>query len=418
MSCLSERDSFKLYQLRRTLKYLENKKGYHTTLISLYVPSDRDLGMVRNYLNNEVAESQNIKSKLTRKNVLDSISSLQGALRNIKATPPNGLVMLSGAIPQGNSPGTEKNELYLIEPPEPVPFFKYHCASEFLLDPLREMLEEKSVYGLIVVGRKEAAIAWLRGSHLEIVQTFTSGVHGKHRAGGQSQRRFERLVEEGEKRFYQRVAEHANEVFMEMNGLEGIFLGGPGQSKDKFREMDVLDYRLKIIDSVDTDYGGEEGVRSLLYRIEDQLKNVQFVKEKKQLQRFLTHIAKDDGLASYGEREVRRLVENGAVKHLFLSEKLDTVRIEVQCESCNYSKEYTIHEDQLEEFEDKIGTQECPQCNSSLLKILEERTIIEDLGELAQNMGSKLSIISTETEEGQTLWSTFGGVAAILRYKA
>ncbi|MHA1733662.1 MAG: peptide chain release factor aRF-1 [Promethearchaeota archaeon] len=397
---------------------MEKKKGYHTTLISLYIPPGRDLAQVRNYLKNEIAESQNIKSKLTRKNVLDSITALIQRLQTIRSLPENGLVILSGAIPQGNSPGTEKNELYIIEPPEPAPFFKYHCASEFLLEPLREMLKEKSVYGIVVVGRKEAAIAWLRGSHLEIVQTFTSGVHGKHRAGGQSQRRFERLVEEGEKKFYRRVAEHANEVFLSIDGLEGIFVGGPGQSKDKFIDMGGLDYRLKVLDLVDTDYGGEEGVRSLLYRIEDQLKNVQYIKEKKLMQKFITHIAKDDGLASYGEREVRRLLENGAVAHLFLSERLDTVRVLVECDSCDYRKEYTIHEDSLEELEAKISSQECPNCSSSLLKIKEEKTIIEDLGDLAQKLGTKLSIISAETEEGETLWSTFGGVAAILRYKA
>lgn len=417
MAKKKKKDSFQLYKLKRALNYLARKKGYHTTLISLYVPPDRELAQVTNYLKNEVAESQNIKSKLTRKNVLDSISSLLQRLKIINTLPENGLVLLSGAIPQGNSPGTEKNELYLIEPPEPVPFFKYHCSSEFYLEPLFEMLQDKAVFGIIVVGRKEAAIASLRGTHLEIVHTMTSGVHGKHRAGGQSQRRFERLVEEGERRFYKRVAEHANNYFMELDGLEGVFLGGPGQSKNVFRDMGELDYRLKVLDLVDTDYGGEEGVRSLIFRIQDQLKNVQYIKEKRLVQKFMTHVAKDDGFATYGEREVRRALEHGAVSHLYLSDQLDTIRILVDCESCEYEKEFTIHEDKLEEFEDKVGEEECPKCSSSLLKITEERAIIEDLGDLAKEMGTKVTVFSTETEEGQTLWSTFGGVAGLLRYQ-
>ncbi|GAB4327676.1 MAG: peptide chain release factor aRF-1 [Promethearchaeota archaeon] len=412
-----QRDSYKLYQLKRALKHLEKKKGYHTTLISLFIPPDRELSQVRAYLKNEIAESQNIKSKLTRKNVLESITTLIQRLNTIRELPPTGLVILSGAIPQGNSPGTERNEIYVIEPPEPVPFFKYHCAGEFLLEPLKEMLKEKLVYGLVVVGRKEAAIAYLRGTHLEIVQTLTSGVHGKHRAGGQSQRRFERLVEEGERKFYQRVAEHANSLFLNLEGLEGIYIGGPGQSKEKFNEMGLLDYRLKVIDLVDTDYSGEEGIRSLLYRIEDRLKDVQYIKEKRVVQRFITHVAKDDGLGVYGEKETRQYLEMGALKVLLLSEKLDLVRVVVSCEACKYNKETTVHEDDEDTFVEETSSQKCPNCSSSLLRVVESRSIIEDLGDLARELGTRVLVVSTETEEGETLWSTFGGVAGILRYK-
>ncbi|MHA1274299.1 MAG: hypothetical protein ACTSQS_12815, partial [Promethearchaeota archaeon] len=64
----------KIYKTKKLLEHLKNKKGFHTELISLYIPHDRKLSDVINYLNNETSESQNIKSKLTRKNVLDSIS--------------------------------------------------------------------------------------------------------------------------------------------------------------------------------------------------------------------------------------------------------------------------------------------------------------------------------------------------------
>jgi peptide chain release factor subunit 1 len=190
------------YKTKKMLENLSNKRGFHTELISLYIPHDRKLSDVTNYLKNEISESQNIKSKLTRKNVLDSISSLLGQLKNIKDIPENGLVMFSGAIPQDNTPGTERNELYLIHPPDKVKSFKYHCDSEFLLSPLEEMLKPKETYGLIAIGRAESAVGYIRGNHVEIVREFTSGIHGKFSAGGQSQKRFERLIEEGEKRFY------------------------------------------------------------------------------------------------------------------------------------------------------------------------------------------------------------------------
>jgi len=140
MSSPEQRKSkdLKLFQTKRLLNQLKEKKGFHTELVSLYIPHDRKISDVTNHLKNEISESQNIKSKLTRKNVLDSISSLIGQLKNVKEVPENGLVMFSGAIPQNNTPGTERNELYIVNPPDIVKTFRYHCASEFLLWPFKQ----------------------------------------------------------------------------------------------------------------------------------------------------------------------------------------------------------------------------------------------------------------------------------------
>ncbi|MCK4384481.1 MAG: peptide chain release factor aRF-1, partial [Candidatus Lokiarchaeota archaeon] len=271
-------NDLELYKTRKLLEVLKGKKGFHTELISLYIPHDRKLSDVTNYLKNEVSESQNIKSKLTRKNVLDGISILLGQLKNIKQVPENGLVLYSGAIPQNNTPGTEKNELYIVAPPEKVKTFRYHCASEFLLWPLEEMIAPKETYGLLVIGRKEFAVGYVRGNHLETVREFTSGIHGKHRAGGQSQKRYERLIEEGEIRFYRRISAEVNELFLSMEDLGGIFIGGPGPSKEKFVNDESLDYRLrdKILDVVDLGYSGAEGLRALIERIKDKIANLKY----------------------------------------------------------------------------------------------------------------------------------------------
>ena len=75
------------YRIKKLLENLSNKRGFHTELISVYIPHDRKVSDVTNHLKNEISESQNIKSKLTRKNVLDGISSLLGQLRNITSSP-------------------------------------------------------------------------------------------------------------------------------------------------------------------------------------------------------------------------------------------------------------------------------------------------------------------------------------------
>ncbi|MHA1110721.1 MAG: peptide chain release factor aRF-1 [Promethearchaeota archaeon] len=414
-------DSFHRYQLKKEIKFLKSKKGFHTELITLLIPPDRKISDVTNYLKNEINESSNIKSKLTRKNVIDSITALIQKLKTIKKAPENGLILFSGAIPQGNSPGTEKNELYIVEPIEPVSNFKYYCSSEFWVEPLEYMLTEKEVYGLIVIDNKEAAIGWVKGTHVEIVKTTSSGVASQHRAGGQSQRRFERLHDEGIAYFLNRVAELSNDIYlaMDLDTIEGIFIGGAGQTKSKFAEGTRFDYRLKdkIKDVVDIGVGGSEGIRALLQKIQDKIANVRYIKEKTLMQKFMYNLSKDTGLITYGEKEVRKALERAAVAMVLLSENLDSYRIKATCEQCDNSVYKTVKSVDLSEYHNQISNESCKECKSSLYSIEEEKEIIEDLAELAQQSGATLEMISTETEEGETLWSTFGGYAAILRFR-
>ena len=412
-------EDLKVYKIKKLLDKLKSKKGFHTELISLYIPHDRKLSDVTNYLKNEVSESQNIKSKLTRKNVLDGISTLIGMLKNYKEVPENGLVMFAGAIPQNNTPGTEKMERYIVDPPEKTKTFRYHCASEFLLWPLEDMLKAKETYGLLVIGRKESAVGYVTGNHVEIVREFTSGIHGKHKAGGQSQKRYERLIEEGEKRFYRRISEEVNELFLKIEDLQGIFVGGPGPSKEKFVNDESLDYRLrdKILDVVDLGYGGTEGIRALIEKIKKKISNVKFIREKEVVQGFLKEISNESGLAAYGLKEVEKALTMGAVKKLILSEKLDIYQLKIECSNCGHKESRIARELEMNKVELSIQEESCPKCSSSTYNLVNSVSIIEELGSIAETMNTDVILISPETEEGEMLYSTFGGIVAILRFK-
>ncbi|MFX0032419.1 MAG: peptide chain release factor aRF-1 [Candidatus Hodarchaeota archaeon] len=412
-------NDLQIYKTKKLLDYLKGKKGFHTELVSLYIPHDRKISDVTNYLKNEISESQNIKSKLTRKNVLDSIASLLGQLKNISSTPENGLIMFSGAIPQSNTPGTEKNELYIVDPPERVKTFRYHCASEFLLWPLEEMIVPKETYGLLVIGRQESAVGYIKGSHVEVVREYTSGIHSKHRAGGQSQRRFERLIEEGEKQFYRRISAEISELFLDMEDLQGIFIGGPGQSKEKFVNDESLDYRLreKILDVVDLGYGGSEGIRALIEKVKDKIQDVKYIREKQVMQSFMKEIANDTGMATYGLEDVQKALNMGAVDTLILSEKLDTYKVMLECSNCGYVENRIAREQDIPNIENAVQQESCPKCNSNTFNVVTNLSMIEELGSIAATMGTEVDIISSETEEGEMLYSTFGGIVAILRFK-
>ena len=48
----------------------------------------------------------------------------------------------------------------------------------------------------------------------------------------------------------------------------------------------------------------------------------------------------------------------------------------------------------------------------------ETKELIDELAETAELAGTEVEVLSADTEEGQMLKKSFGGVAAILRYKA
>jgi peptide chain release factor subunit 1 len=204
-----------------------------------------------------------------------------------------------------------------------------------------------------------------------------------------------------------------------MEDLRGIFIGGPGPSKEKFVRDESLDYRLreKILDVVNLGYGGTEGIRALIEKVKDKMEDVKYIQEKQVMQRFMKEISTDSGLATYGLKEVQRAMNYGAVDTLLLSEKLDLFNVKLGCSNCEFSESKTVKEINLEDFSSNIQDESCPNCNSNSFNIVEKKTIIEELGEMAEAIGSEIDILSTETEEGEMLYSTFGGIAAILRYK-
>ena len=260
-------------------------------------------------------------------------------------------------------------------------------------------------------------IAILRGRHLEIVRNISSGVPRKQDAGGQSQRRFERIVEQVAHEFYVRAGEYANDIYMQIPDLKGLIIGGPGPTKEKFADGGYLDYRLrnKIIAVLDVGYTDEMGVKELLGRASTILKSVRYMEEKAIVQEFLSHLARDTGLVAYGEKEVRSYIEQGIGKVLLLSEGLDLVRATVECPQCDHELQKTLKKNELKKLEKEMTEEICPKCSSSQLSI-KVVNIIEELGELAEQTGTRVELISTETEEGVELLN-LGGIAAMLRFK-
>lgn len=413
-----KRTSLELFRLKKTLATLANKEGRGTELVSLYVPPGKQISEVMNMLRDEYGTASNIKSTTTRKNVQDAIVKVQQRLKLFKETPENGLVIFCGAIPQ-NGAGSERIETYVIIPPEPIHIYLYRCDSRFHTEHLQEFLREKEAYGILLIDASEATLATLQGRRLDVVREITSGVPGKTRAGGQSARRYERLREMRLQEYFTRVGQYANDIFLPIENLKGLIIAGPGPTKYDFEKGEYLNYMLKekVLDIIDTSYLSEQGVKEVVEKAPEIMRKIRYIEEKKIMQQFLYEIGHDTGMATYGEEEVRKALEAGAVRILLLSEGLDIVRAKVKCNACGYEEEQTMKSQNLTNFEQSLSGKPCPKCSAPALGLAETQELIENFAQLAEYTNTEVEIISGETEEGHMLKNSFGGIAAILRFK-
>ncbi len=412
-------DSVLRFKLKRTLEMLADKEGRGTELISLYVPPGRRIHEVLANLREEYGTASNIKSRTTRKNVQDAIDRTSQRLKLFKEPPTNGLVIFCGAIPR-NGAGTERMETFVLEPPEPINIYFYRCDARFHLEPLLAMVKERNAYGVIVIDTSDAVVAVVRGQRMEILQKFSSGVAGKHRAGGQSARRFERIREQSLNDYYHRVGAHAYELLSEIEGLKGLIVGGPGPTKYDFIDGDHLNYMLKekILATIDTSYVGEQGVEEIVSKSGEILRGVRYMEEKKIVQKFLYEIGHETGLGVYGETQVRKYLNAGIVETLIVSEKLNTIHVFVKCKNCGNVDDSLIPQSGFVKFEQDLLSAACKKCNSVSLAIDDRKDLVDELIEIADKQNANVAIISTETDEGVMLRDSFGGIAAILRYRA
>ncbi len=354
------------FKLRKFVEELEKYRGRHTELVSVYIPEGYEMNKIINHLAQEQGTASNIKSSSTRKNVQAALERMIQHLRLFKQTPPHGLVAFSGNVAERE--GQSDVRVWSVEPPVPLNIRVYRCDKEFVMEPLREMMEIKEVYGLVVMDRREANVAYLKGKTIIPLLKTHSMVPGKFKAGGQSAKRFAQNRELAAKDFYHKVADYMKDQFFENKELKGIIIGGPGPTKYEFVDGNFItaDLKKKIIGIKDITYTDEFGLNELLEKSSDILAAEEVTKEKALMGRFFERLAKEQSKVAYGEAQVMKAIKMGAADIVLISE--------------------TVSDDKIEEFEKE-----------------------------AEPLGTTIEIISTETREGAQL-KDLGGFAALLRY--
>ena len=168
------------HDLKKFIKELEQYRGRHTEFVSVLIPAGYDMNKIINHLSQEQGTATNIKSTSTRKNVIDALERMIQHLRLFKRTPEHGLAAYAGNI--ASAEGQSNVQVWSIEPPVPLNMRIYRCDKDFKLDILRDMLDIKECYGLIVLDRRDANIAFLKGKTIVPLLKTHSEVPGKFKA--------------------------------------------------------------------------------------------------------------------------------------------------------------------------------------------------------------------------------------------
>ncbi|ERG95332.1 peptide chain release factor aRF-1 [Haloquadratum walsbyi] len=398
------------YEFRKVIEELREYEGSGTQLVTIYIPPDRQVSDVVAHVTQEHSEAANIKSKQTRTNVQDALTSIKDRLRYYDTYPPdNGIVLFSGAVSTGGGQTTMVTRS-LESPPEPIQSFRYHCDSDFLTDPLENMLADKGLFGLIVLDRREANVGWLKGKRVEPVKSASSLVPGKQRKGGQSAQRFARLRLEAIDNFYQEVAGMADDLFVpKRHEIDGVLVGGPSPTKDEFLDGDYLHHELGdvVVGKFDVSYTDESGLHDLVDSAQEVLADQEVMKDKAEMEEFFEKLHGGEE-ATYGFEPTRQNLMMGSVDRLLLSEDLRSDVVVYECP--DEHEEYEVID---RRHDDPDHT--CSDCGSTSEKVKRE-DVIEYLMSIAEQRGTETKFISTDFEKGEQLHDAFGGIAGILRY--
>jgi peptide chain release factor subunit 1 len=410
---LTTSKSVKQHKIRKLIAWLSAKEAKGKELVSLYIPSNKSIDDVIANLKKESDFAVN-KSENEQNRRQEAFKKVIQHLKLYSRLPENGLAMFAGAFVTDNV-GTEVLHLEEIIAPEPLSTYLCLVDDHFQLEPLRDLLRDQRIIGLLVVDSKNASFGLLRSGSLQVLTHITSGIPGKTGKGGQSQRRYERERDMEIVSFFHRIAEHATKEFLENNPTTVLIVGGPGQTKADFLKGNYLNYMLEnaVLSVVDTQSVGEDALREMLSKASDVLMNMCGPEEKKAMERLLLELNKQTGLAVCGLDPVLDGLKAAAVDVALVTDNTDFTELSAVCKKCGNTKAQILNKRDTQIIQE-IMSSPCNRCNAVAYEMV-EKDIVDVLEDLASQTNARVEVIFTNSEE-KTKLKALGGFAALLRY--
>ena len=252
--------------------------------------------------------------------------------------------------------------------------------------PLTRLLDDHEDYGIVLMDSQEAAFYLVRSTQMEQVASASIDLMNRHKKGGMSQKRFNRLRRGQIDEFIDQVIEDLDRL-QEMKGLRGLVIAGPGEVKTLLVDTLPPRYAKLLLGTVDIDMDVRQ---TELQAHTEALARADEVSDEQAAVEALRRAIYKDGLAAVGLEETRSALARSRVSVLLLEQGL-TLR-GWSCETCRA-------------FADGPG--KCPRCGGKL----SESELVNELVEMAELSGADVQHV-----HDAPFLEEIGGVAAVLRY--
>jgi peptide chain release factor subunit 1 len=257
-------------------------------------------------------------------------------------------------------------------------------SSPFLL-PLARLKEDYEDYGLLLLDSQEARLFLVRSGILEEKDRIKIDLMNKHKKGGWSQMRFNRLRKGAIKSFLSEVIDDLN-ALEDLSKMQGLVVAGPGEAKHQLVEMMPPALNDMVLGTVDLHMETPVGD---LVKLGDEISKSDSHTSSNALAKRLKEAVLRGRPAAYGLVEVRQALEDGRVNHLLISEGFALP--EMICMSCHH-----VHAE----------GEKCPTCGGEMAALR-----LEELYEIAERTGAEVMLV-----EDDEFLESIGHVGAILRY--
>jgi peptide chain release factor subunit 1 len=362
----------------RELSELYSEKD---VFLSLYLPtatrSDRDLN------GSYVQQRESAIGKAIGKELMECFGPTMNQVKDIIEKAPaegeKGLVIFASKCS-----GFLKEYRIAAEPPRKMVL----DTSPYLL-PLAKLKDEFEDYGLLLMDSREAKLMIVRSSMIESEGGSSIDLMNKHKKGGMSQMRFNRLRRGAIKSFVSDVVEDLRSMD-DLKDLRGLVIAGPGEAKKQLLDELPQDISDMVLGELDVDMEISSGD---LLHLTDELASADERKEEAELVRELEAAIMKGDPAAYGETDIQKALEQGRVEALMILE--GTSIPGWICERCQNLNARTK------------APEKCPSCGGPVSSV----EFVEELFELARRTDAKVEFV-----KDSSFLESIGGLGAILRY--
>ena len=191
--------------------------------------------------------------------------------------------------------------------------FVYLAGKRPFVKPFRDILKSNYQVILVILDNKSARIQHMQGDKVLDEQRLSINLQGRHKKGGQSQKRFLRARQTFIQGFFKRIAKKIENL--DSNDVEILFIGGIGTAKIEFHDelSPELKKKCRFIEGISFGTNVNEQNKKIIKHLYDyRKKHVLGVTAK-------FESAVKEGLVLRNNSRIQKALERGAVDTLLVS---------------------------------------------------------------------------------------------------